>query len=94
MPKIALLIGFLVHLFASTADARLLRNVGSALHINNKISFLNIRGGANDRAIGLDINNKSLLNIRGGDYTEQSNKQHDSTSLSVQAVLIPKIFYC
>ena len=90
MPKIALLIGILVYLFASTADARLLRNGGSALHINNKISFLNIRGGANDRAIGLDTNNKSLLNIRGGDYTGRDIKDDEPNNLAVKAVLIPR----
>ena len=92
MPKIALLIGILVFLFASTADARLLRNGGSPLYINNKISFLNIRGGGTNDVIGLDINNKSLLNIRGGgDYTEQQDiSKHESPSLSVQAVLIPR----
>jgi len=93
MQKIALMISILVHLFVSTADARLSpsRNGGISLHINNKISFLNIRGGANDRAIGLDINSKiSLLNIRGGDITEKDINKHDSTNLSVEAVLIPR----
>ena len=83
MHRFVSLIGILVYLFASTTNARLLRDGG-------RISFLNIRGGANDRAIGLDINNKSLLNIRGGDYTEQEIKKDDSLSLSVQAVLMPR----
>ena len=46
MRRIVLLIGYLVHLFA-TADARLspTRNGGLGLDINNKVSLLNIRGG-------------------------------------------------
>jgi len=94
MPRrIVSLIGISIHLLAA-ADARLSPtriNGGISLHINNKnTSSLNIRGGANDRAIGLDIDNKSLLNTRSGDYTDQDINKHYSPSLSVQAVLIPR----
>ena len=69
MHRFVSLIGILVYLIASTADARLSPN--RSLDISHKISLLNIRGG--------------------GDYTEQnSNKQHDSINLTVEAVLIPR----